>query len=171
MILYISQVVNGAQKVSQLLEEAVDRGELQMEALFDREYRQIEGTNPPQYTIQSLKFLDKYFPDIQEPIQASDNKIVFSACVDVNGYLPVHNMNFSQTQRPGEIDWNTANCRNRMIFNDRVGLAAGENEKPFLVQAYRRDMGGGNYVMMKDVSAPIFVKGKHWGGLRTGYKL
>ncbi|WP_417819350.1 methyl-accepting chemotaxis protein [Terasakiella sp.] len=168
---YINQVVSGAQKVSQLLEDAVERGELRMESLFDREYRQIEGTNPPQYSIQSLDFLDKHLPDIQEPIQASDNKIVFSACVDVNGYLPVHNLNFSQAQRPGDIDWNTANCRNRMIFNDRVGLAAGENEKPFLVQAYRRDMGGGNYVMMKDVSAPIFVKGKHWGGMRTGYKL
>jgi methyl-accepting chemotaxis protein len=31
-------------------------------------------------------------------------------------------------------------------------------------------MGGGNYVLMKDISAPIFVRGRHWGGFRMGYK-
>jgi methyl-accepting chemotaxis protein len=31
-------------------------------------------------------------------------------------------------------------------------------------------MGGGAYVLMKDISAPIVVRGRHWGGLRIGYK-
>ena len=67
--------------------------------------------------------------------------------------------------------WNTANCRNRRIFDDRVGLAAGRNTKPFLLQLYRRDMGGGKSVMMKDLSVPITVRGRHWGGFRMGYRL
>jgi methyl-accepting chemotaxis protein len=50
-----------------------------------------------------------------------------------------------------------------------VGLAAGRNQRPFLLQTYRRDMGGGQYRMMKDVSAPITVAGRHWGGLRLAY--
>ena len=33
------------------------------------------------------------------------------------------------------------------------------------------DMGNGTFAMMKDVSAPIFVKGRHWGGVRIGYKV
>jgi methyl-accepting chemotaxis protein len=32
-------------------------------------------------------------------------------------------------------------------------------------------MGGGNFALMKDASAPIFVKGRHWGGVRCGYKV
>jgi methyl-accepting chemotaxis protein len=168
---FINQLVDGASKVSALLEEAVDRGALSLEDLFDQDYMKIDGTNPPQYKTRALDFLDQHLPEIQEPIQAAHDKIVFAACVDVNGYLPVHNLSFSHPQKAGDVAWNTANCRNRMIFNDRVGLAAGRNEKPFLVQAYRRDMGGGNFVMMKDVSAPIFVKGRHWGGMRSGYKL
>jgi methyl-accepting chemotaxis protein len=32
-------------------------------------------------------------------------------------------------------------------------------------------MGGGTFVMMKDVSAPIRVGGKHWGGVRLAYKV
>jgi methyl-accepting chemotaxis protein len=32
-------------------------------------------------------------------------------------------------------------------------------------------MGGGKFALMKDVSAPICVKGRHWGGLRVAYRL
>ena len=51
--------------------------------------------------------------------------MVFCATVDRNGYLPTHNRKFSQAQRPGDVVWNTANCRNRRVFNDRVGSRLG----------------------------------------------
>ena len=38
--------------------------------------------------------------------------------------------------------------------------------KPFLVQTYRRDMGE-RFDLMKDVSAPVTVKGRRWGNLRV----
>jgi len=50
-------------------------------------------------------------------------------------------------------------------------LGAGQNTKPFLVQTYRRDMPGAKTVMMLDISSPINVKGRHWGGLRIAYAL
>jgi methyl-accepting chemotaxis protein len=31
-------------------------------------------------------------------------------------------------------------------------------------------MGGGRFVLMKEVSAPIEVLGRHWGGLRLAYQ-
>jgi methyl-accepting chemotaxis protein len=31
-------------------------------------------------------------------------------------------------------------------------------------------MGGGDFVLMKDLSAPIHVGSRHWGGFRIGYK-
>jgi methyl-accepting chemotaxis protein len=39
------------------------------------------------------------------------------------------------------------------------------------LQTYRRDMGAGEYALMKDVSAPIMVAGRHWGGLRLAYSV
>jgi methyl-accepting chemotaxis protein len=30
-------------------------------------------------------------------------------------------------------------------------------------------MGGGAFKMMKDLSAPIYVQSRHWGGLRLAY--
>jgi methyl-accepting chemotaxis protein len=97
--------------------------------------------------------------------------MVFCIAVDRNGYVPVHNRRFSQPQRRGETAWNTANARNRRIFDDRAGIAAARSTRPFLVQAYNRDMGGGMMVMMREVDAPIRVFGRHWGGFRTAYRL
>jgi methyl-accepting chemotaxis protein len=44
------------------------------------------------------------------------------------------------------------------------------NTKPFLLQTYRRDMGGGKFVLMKDVSSPIIVGGRRWGAFRMGFR-
>jgi methyl-accepting chemotaxis protein len=41
---------------------------------------------------------------------------------------------------------------------------------PLLLQTYRRDMGAGNFVLLKDVSSPIWVRGRHRGAFRIGYK-
>ena len=101
---------------------------------------------------------------------AFDPRVVFCAAVDRNGYLPTHNAKFSQPQGRDPA-WNMANSRNRRIFDDRVGLSAGRSTQPFLVQTYRRDMGNGKFAMMKDVSAPISVRGRHWGGLRLAYRI
>ena len=32
-------------------------------------------------------------------------------------------------------------------------------------------MGGGRFMPMLDASAPITIKGRHWGGLRLAYAL
>ena len=109
-------------------------------------------------------------PAVQEPVLAFDPRIAFCAAVDRNGYLPTHNRIYSRPQGDDPV-WNAANCRNRRIFDDRTGLAAGRSTKPFLLQTYRRDMGGGQFALMKDCSAPIFVKGRHWGGLRVAFRV
>ena len=110
-------------------------------------------------------------PPIQEPLLANDARMVFCAAVDRNGYLPVHNRKYSLPQRPGEKAWNTANSRNRRIFDDRAGLASGRNVRPYIIQVYPRDMGNGVTVVMREIDAPIRVFGKHWGGFRTAYTL
>lgn len=168
---FIDEAVGIATRISAVFEQAVESGRITMAALFDRDYRPIPGTDPVQMMTGFTEFTDQVLPAFQEPALAFDERVGFCAAVDENGYLPTHNKKFSQPQRPGDAVWNTANCRNRRIFNDRVGLAAGRSTAPFLVQTYRRDMGGGNFVVMKDISAPITVKGRHWGGLRLAVKV
>ena len=167
---FIAKVKAVAAAVSEALERALSEGRITEAALFDQDYKPIPGSDPEQLMAGCVALTDDVLPPIQEPVLDFDERVVFCACVDVNGYLPTHNLKFAQPQGDDPV-WNAANCRNRRVFDDRVGLAAGRNTEPFLLQTYRRDMGGGTFVMMKDVSAPIMVAGQHWGGLRLAYKV
>jgi methyl-accepting chemotaxis protein len=163
-------VIARAAMISALFEQAIESGALAQADLFDVNYAPISGTNPQQYRTRALDFLEANLPAIQEPILALDPAVVFSAAVDRNGYLPVHNKKYSAPQGDDPV-WNNANARNRRIFDDMVGLLAGRNTKESLSQTYPRDLGGGRVELIKDISAPIFVRGKHWGGLRMGAKI
>ena len=166
---YIQAVTEAANEISLIFEDAVDNGDISLNDLFDEQYVPVSGSNPQQHTTRFTSFADHALPPIQELIAQLSPLVVFCAAVDRNGYLPTHNLKFSKPQGRNP-EWNAANCRNRRIFKDPTGLNAGHNKKPFLLQTYRRDMGSGHYVLMKDLSAPITVKGRHWGGLRLAYK-
>ena len=165
---FIEAVQSGAAQLSAALEQAVADGRISMADLFDEKYQPVPGSNPAQVMTRFVALTDELFPPVQESLLAFDSKVVFCAAVDRNGYLPTHNLKFSQPQGADPV-WNAANARNRRVFNDRTGLAAGRSERRFLLQTYRRDMGGGKRVLMKDLSAPITVQGRHWGGLRLAY--
>ncbi|MGO1118111.1 methyl-accepting chemotaxis protein [Rhodovibrionaceae bacterium A322] len=166
---FIDHVKAMAEEVGAMFEASVEVGDVTMAQLFDQNYRPVEGSNPPQVVTDYIDFTDRILPQLQEPALEFDPRVVFCAAVDTKGYLPTHNNKFSHPQGE-DPEWNNGHCRNRRIFDDRVGLAAAQNTKPFLLQTYRRDMGNGNFVLMKDVSAPIMVQGRHWGGLRFAYK-
>ncbi len=165
----IELVKANAAQLGKVLAMAVQSGAISMTNLFDMRYSPVANTNPEQMLAPFTHLTDRLFPSVQESALAKDERIIFCAAVDRNGYLPTHNKKFSAQQGKDPV-WNAANCRNRRIFNDRVGLSAGRNTAQFLLQIYRRDMGGGNFMMMKDVSTPIFVNGRHWGGLRLAYR-
>jgi methyl-accepting chemotaxis protein len=112
---------------------------------------------------------DRILPPIQDPIQKIDPRVVFCVAWARGGYLPTHNPNYRLPQGKDPV-WNNANCRNRRLFNDRAVRKVGANTKPFLLQTYRRDMGGGKFVLMNDLSSPIVVRGRHWGAFRMGFR-
>jgi len=165
----IRVVIETAKQISELFENAIARGEITLAQLMDEKYREIAGTDPKQYLTDYVAFTDRVLPAIQDPIQKSDPRIVFCVAWAKGGYLPTHNPNYRLPQGPDPV-WNNANCRNRRLFNDRAVKKVAANTKPFLLQTYRRDMGGGNFVLMKDLSSPIVVGGQHWGAFRMGFR-
>jgi methyl-accepting chemotaxis protein len=167
---FITRAITTADRISRLFEEAVTARKLSQDDLFDNNYVPIPGTDPLQHRTRFLDVAEAILPDVQEPLLTSDKRMVFCAAVDRNGYLPVHNKIYSHPQRPGDVMWNTANCRNRRIFDDRAGLSAGRVVRPYLIQNYPRNMGD-RIVMMWEIGAPIRVFGKQWGGFRTAYSL
>jgi methyl-accepting chemotaxis protein len=165
----IRVVVDTAKQISAAFESAIERGDIRLEQLMDENYREIPGTDPKQYLTDYVAFTDRILPPIQDPVQKIDPRIVFCVAWAKGGYLPTHNPNYRLPQGPDPV-WNNANCRNKRLFSDRAVRKVAGNTKPFLLQTYRRDMGGGNFVLMKDLSSPINVRGRHWGAFRMGFR-
>ena len=167
----VTRAMEAGAALTKIFENGVGSGAISIEDMFDTNYVEIAGSNPVQYRTRILDWADRALPPFQEAFLAKDPRMAFCAMIDRNGYLPVHNKIYSHPQRPGDVTWNTANSRNRRIFNDAAGLAAGRNQRAYLIQSYARDMGNGNTVMMREIDVPIRVKGRHWGGFRTAYRL
>jgi methyl-accepting chemotaxis protein len=168
---FVTRAMEAGAALTKIFENGVASGAISIDDMFDTDYVEIPGSNPVQHRTKILGWADRALPPFQEAFLAKDPRMAFCAMIDRNGYLPVHNKIYSHPQRPGDVTWNTANSRNRRIFNDPAGLAAGRNLRAYLIQSYARDMGNGKTVMMREIDVPIRVNGRHWGGFRTAYRL
>lgn len=158
-------VQRAAAEVGQLLDRAIDSGRIRLEDLFDQNYQPIANTKPQKFKTRYDEFADQVLPSLQEALLDQNKWVVYAICCDRKGYVPTHNRKFSQPLTGNEkVDF--VNNRTKRMFDDPVGRRCGDHLQPFLLQTYRRDTGE----VMHDISAPVMVKGRHWGGFRIGYK-
>ncbi len=136
------------------------------QALFSREYAQIEGVEPAKYETSFDALCDELLPPLQEPVANAHPWIVFAISANPDGYVPTHNDRFCQPLT-GDRARDLVGNRTKRIFGDRVGRSVGAHTDPYRLQVYRRDTGQ----IMFDLSVPVFVDGRHWGGFRVGYTL
>ena len=153
-----------AQQVGEMFADKIQANIINQQDLFNFTYQKIANTTPQKYHSSFDDFTDKYLPAIQESILQNNTDIVYAGAVDINGYFPTHNQCFSKPLT-GDITTDTMNNRTKRIFDDSTGSRCGSHTNKFLLQTYKRDTGE----VMHDVSAPIYVNGKHWGGFRIGF--
>jgi methyl-accepting chemotaxis protein len=158
-------VVKSAREVGQLLEQALAAGQVTESALFDKNYQPIPNTRPQKYHTGFDGLTDRLLPPLQEGLVSSHQEMVYAIGCDTNGYVPTHNKRFSQPLT-GDYEKDFVGNRSKRIYDDPVGKRCGAHELQFLIQTYRRDTGE----ILHDISAPIYVKGRHWGGFRIGYR-
>src|SRR5215831_14251341 len=148
-----------------LLDAAIDNGYLYLADVFDQNYEEIKGYDWG----KNVKFhtrYDWYTDRVVEPFMdriLENDTFLYALGYDINTYAPTHN---GKTQRPpiGDPKVDYKENRTKRKFEFPVVLNAVRSLEPVLVQPYQRDTGQWAW----DVSAPIFVKGQHWGGFRVG---
>lgn len=154
-----------AAAIGRALEQAVEGGKITAEGLFDGNYQAIANTRPQKYHSRFDNLTDQLFPPLQEPVLSANREAVYAIGCDRRGYVPTHNKAFSEPLT-GQFDYDFVHNRTKRIFDDQVGKRCGEHELPFLIQTYRRDTGE----IMHDISSPVRVGGRQWGGFRIGYR-
>ncbi|MFL1564414.1 methyl-accepting chemotaxis protein [Pseudomonas sp. O64] len=155
----------GANRISEQFEADVVQNRISLQDLFDRSYTPIPNTSPSKYHTRFDGYTDQVLPAIQEALLPRHEGLVFAIACTPQGYVPTHNKAFSHALT-GDAQIDAVQNRTKRKFEDRTGIRCGSHQQAVLLQTYTRDTGE----LMHDLSVPIMVNGRHWGGLRLGYK-
>ncbi|MEO9463048.1 MAG: methyl-accepting chemotaxis protein [Marinomonas sp.] len=159
-----------AQIIKDLTEAGLARGELSADALFDRNYIEIQDSNPVRYQTQLWDWAHENWRPILDEARASNSNLTAAACTDVNGYLPTHISEHSK-EPTGDLAYDTKYCRNGRIIFDARDKIAKASDAPFTMGVYRQEGDGKNYVLVRNIYIPLYFEGKRWGDFEMAYQL
>jgi HAMP domain-containing protein len=158
--------MSGAEMYGAALEAGIDNGAFTIADLFEPKYEEIKGfdfgENPRFHTKYDF-YTDRVVLGFQDRILESSSDFLYAVGGDMNGYTPTHNSKF---QRPmtGDRKKDAVGNRTKRKFWTAMHQNAARNLEPALVQSYLRlDTNEQAW----DVSAPILVKGRHFGAFRV----
>ena len=165
---FILKAQETCRQIEAAVEQAIDRGELEIDEVFDRDYKIVEGTNPVQYDVRFNDAADRLIRPILDRSESSDSRVIGCAIGDVNGYLPTHLSKRSHPQGADPV-WNDEHCRNKRILIDETTRMALESEQPATLATYRMELGD-KYIPVKNVFVPLWIKGRRWGNFELAYR-
>ena len=157
--------ISGARMYGTALEAGIDGGILTLDDVFDPVYEPIVGfefgDNPRFHTRYDF-YTDRVVLGFEDAILESSPDFLYAVGGDLHGYTPTHDSRF---QRPltGDRTKDLSGNRTKRKFWTEMHQKAAANLDPVLVQPYLRDTGESAW----DVSAPIFVKTRHFGAFRV----
>jgi methyl-accepting chemotaxis protein len=149
----VEQAQESAREIERLTEEALERGELTVEQLFDQDYREIKGSNPPRYRTGLMDWAHAHWRPLLDRVEATNGPVMGSACTDMKGYL-AHD---------------THSCRNGRIIFDPIDRKAKSSSAPYMMAVYRQEGDGRTYRVVRNVYVPIRVGGRRWGDFELAY--
>ncbi len=164
---YINYALECARKVMETMTQLIADNKINLAALFSSHYEPIAGTNPQQFRHPAPAHLEPVMQPLQRQLASLDGAFSMSLN-DRNRYVTVHMPNMSQ-QQSNNLDWNDQHCRNMRIFDDVTDFAAANNRAPFILQTFRRSLGEGKTLLVKEIATSIWVGNSFWGSLLLAY--
>src|SRR5690606_29680904 len=145
-----------------LAEAALAKGELTAEQLFDTDYVRVPGSNPERFRTSLCDWADANWRPLFDRIVAGHPEIRMSSAGDMNGFLPTHISDCSRAPT-GDIEHDTAHCRNGRILFDETDAAAKRSTAPFFMSVYRQEGDGTTDVTVRNVYMPPAIGGRRSG--------
>ena len=157
-----------ARELTELTERAIASGEIARSAVFDHDYKLIEGSAPERFTTRLSGFAERAWKPILNRSTNAIAESVATVCADVNGFMPTHIDNFTRAPT-GDLVHDTRFCRNgRMIMDaaDRAGL---QSEAPYRLAVFRQPIEGERYAVVRSVYVPLRFNDERWGDMKFAY--
>jgi methyl-accepting chemotaxis protein len=158
-----------AQRLTEMTEAAIADGSLKMEALFDTDLKQIEGSNPPRFTTLLTEWAERNWQPLIESVKARKPSAILSVVpTSRKGYLPIHLKEFSRAPT-GDLAHDTKYCRNGRVLFGGIDDIAKSSEQDYMMAVYRHEGDGTNYNIVRNVYVPLRINGQRWGDFEIAY--
>lgn len=149
-------------------EAAIDAGELSQSALFETDYRPIEGSDPPRFRTGLSDWADANWRPLFDRVKESDPRILAAACTDMKGFLPAHLSEHSKAPT-GNYTYDLKHCRNGRIIFDPIDQKAKQSDASYMMAVYRQEGDGQTYNVVRNIYFPVIIKGRKWGNFELAY--
>lgn len=166
--LMVEQAQTYARELAEFTEQAIAENKVDKAALFDRNYQEIAGSNPPRFSTSGTAWIHEHWRPFLDKAHASDPRLLAAACTDVNGFLPTNLTQRSQ-EPTGNLAYDTAFCRNGRIIFDGVDKKAKVSTAPYTMAVYRQEGDGEKYIVVRNVYVPLYINGERWGDYELAY--
>lgn len=164
----VDQAIEHARKLAEIAEQAVARGEITMEELFDQDYRPVQGSNPPRFRTRASDWADANWRPVIDAMVARGGAVRMCSPADMNGFLPTHISDRSRAPT-GDLAHDTKYCRNGRILFDSIDRKAKQSAEPYMMAVYRQEGDGKTYEVVRNVYVPLVINGRRWGDSELAY--
>ena len=121
---------------------------------------------PEKYDVSYVEAYEKLLRPMFDSFINENSSLIYAIGVTIDGYAPAHHTKVSAPM-VGDFDVDNLKSRHRRkFFASRAEQRRASHTSPFLLQTYVRDTGE----VLNDLSFPIYVSGKHWGGFIMGFQ-
>ena len=146
-------------------------GRITFDDLFDNNYVPIEGTDPVQYSTRFLSLLEQVAaadPESALRRQSEHDAMFGDRPQRLHPGASAHAL--AAATRPASRPGTNAIAATGASTTIPMRLTAARSTRPYTIQQFRyaRD---GKMRLIRSIAAPIRVFGKHWGAIRTTYRI
>ena len=167
---FVDIAKTSACQIREIIGGALKEGGLTQTSLFDRDYREIKGSDPVRYDNSFNDFADRHVRPVLDDIKASNSHVISAICSNEDGYLPTHISERSR-QPTGDPAHDSEFCRNRRIVMDNVtAKAIRQQDREYIAAAYRFMAADGNdFQVVKNIFIPLHFEGRYWGNFELAF--
>jgi methyl-accepting chemotaxis protein len=158
----VEVALSAADRLARTTLAALEANQLELDTLFDEDYKEIEDTEPTRYYSRLSIWADKVWRPILDDKATSNERIELVMLSNRNGFLPTH-MSERSHMPTGDIAYDTKYCRNGRIVWTRTDERAMRNTSDYLMAVHRQEGDGRHYEIVRDIFVPIRFDGRRWG--------
>ncbi|WP_432472969.1 methyl-accepting chemotaxis protein [Amphritea sp. HPY] len=160
------KIIQSGRDWTRQVQQALEQLQAQGLDLFDQNYQHTNQGLPEKYDLSYTDAYEKLIRPMFEQFLGQQTGLIYAIAVNNDGYAPAHHIRVSEPLT-GDFSIDNVKSRHRRIFfSTRAEKRRATHTAPFLLQTYVRDTGE----VLNDLSFPIYLNGKHWGGFIMGFE-